>query len=279
MNAMKAAKYSMLVLMLAIFTGSCKKDRLKYDGEPGDVSGIYFLSVATTDINGVPTQYRDSLEYSFQNLALDVTEANLPLNMVRVFGNVADHDRIYKFKVAGGTAVEGVDYEKLKSEYIMAAGKALATPVLKLYRTPKLEKTRVTIILELEETDDFKLLLPFVNNITDNRKMSVTKFKIGISDIVTPSFYWSIFAPSYFGDWSVKKFKLLNDLMGWTAGDWQTAGQAGKPIALGKFPYAANLLKDYLQNKADIKEPVYEDDGVTLMQLAPSYAVDYSKIK
>lgn len=270
-----------LIFIIGIFTNiflfiSCNKEQIVYQDEDDNTSGIYFFSVVTTDILGNPTRYSDSLLYNFKDDAAAITERTVSIP-VQTLGKVADVDRDFLVKVVGGTAKEGIDYEKLLDSYIIPAGTNSANIPVLLKRTPILAEKALTIDLQLVENKNFKLLLPYLNNISNNVQMDATKFRINFTEIITENSYYTSFATRYFGTWSVKKFKLLNELMGWKTEDWSMAGFAGYPVATGKFPYAAQLFKSYLENKLSENNPVYEDDG-TPMQLGPSYLVDYSSL-
>lgn len=254
---------------------SCEKEPLLYQGEESNVSGIYFYAVATTDINRNPLSYTDSLSYSFQNDASTVQIRVLNLNL-RSLGNVANTDRPFIVKVVGGSAVEGQDFEKLADQYMMPAGKSTVSVPVRLLRTPKLMERALTIDFQLVENEHFKLLLPNLVNIGNKKNMDATRFRINFSEIINEPSYYNWFGGSYFGDWSVKKFKLINELMEWKTSDWVGAGGAGSPVALGRFAFAANTMKLYLEKKVSEKDPIYEADGKTFMQLGPSYMVDYS---
>lgn len=267
--------YILLALIFALV--ACEKERLTYVGEEAKESGVYFYYPDTYDISGNPLSYRDSFVFRFENEALNITERvyNAP---VKVLGSIVDYDRTFKAKVVGGTAIEGQDFEKLDLEYKVLAGTSTSSIPFKMYRTDRLQEESIYVDLKLEESKDFKLLLPIMINKATGEEMDATRFRVRFSEIITEPRYWEIYSSSFWGYWSVKKFKILNDLMGWTTRDWDSAGQAGRPVQYGKFPYSAILLQDYLQERADKKEPVYEDDGVTLMQLSQSYFVDYSEL-
>lgn len=266
-----------ILALLLLFAIGCKKDRLTYVGEDNKESGVYFFYPATFDGVGNPISYRDSFVVRFENDPLTITE-RVYSAPVKVVGSIVDYDRTFNVRVAGGTAEEGKDFEKLETEYTILAGKATASILLKMFRTTRLQEESIYVDLELVESNDFKLLLPIVINKANQVEMDATRFRVRFSEIITTPSYWESYAATYWGEWSIKKFKMQNELMGWTTSDWDRAGFSGYPVAAGKFVYAATLFKEYLQELADKKTPVYEDDGITLMQLAPVYAVDYSKL-
>lgn len=248
---------------LAFGLMSCENDAQLYEGEPGGFSGIYFYS-------RMGTQVADSMEYSFQNDPLEVKRKEVPLP-IKVLGYTADYPRPFSIKVIGGDAVAGKDYEALAEEYIIPAGKAEYRFPLILLRTEDLLKKKKHVILELQENEHFKLLLP------EAQEVNTTRFKVIFSELITKPQMWDItYAATHFGNWSVNKFRLINDLMGWQVSDW--SNYSG-PVQPGKYAYAATLLYFDLQKKADAKTPEYEDDGVTYMQLPPPNTVDYSKLE
>lgn len=272
---MKSLLRALSLISLCYIILSCEKEPILYKGEENNVSGIYFYAVATTDINGNPLSYTDSTTYSFQNDPESVRSRVINLN-VRTLGNVSSEDRPFHLKITGGTAVEGIDFEKIESQYFIPAGAATLRIPIRILRTDKLLDKAITIDFQLVENEHFKLLLPNLINIGNNQNMDATRFRINFSEIINEPSYFNIFGPSYFGDWSVKKFKLINQIMEWKTGDWLTAGSASSPVALGRFAFAANMMKTYLENKLAEEDPVYEADGKTFMQLGPSYMVDYS---
>lgn len=273
---MKRLFESLFLILFALVNVTCEKEPLLYKGEEDNSSGIYFYSVATFTPDGTPLSYRDSLTYSFQNDPLSKTQHvfNVP---VRTLGYISDQDRKFKVKVIGGTAIEGVDFEVLQESYVVPAGESTASLPVVLNRTPVLTEKAITIDLQLVEYDSFKLLLPYLLNIGNNQQMDATKFRISFSELITEPSYYSSYGLDYFGDWSVKKFKILNDLMGWTVSDWRYAGFSGFPVASGKFAYAATLFRTFLEEALAENKPIYEDDG-SPMQLGSSYTVDYSKL-
>ncbi|ERJ60021.1 DUF4843 domain-containing protein [Sphingobacterium paucimobilis] len=276
---MKNFIYTSVLLVFGIFLHSCTKEPLLYQGEDDNSSGIYFYSVATYTPEGIPLSYTDSLSYSFQNDPARFTDytMNVP---VRALGHVSDKDRPFKVQVIGGTAKEGVDFETLKETYIMPAGESTTRIPIKLFRTPILLQKSINIQLQLVEFGDYKLLLPYLLNMGNNKLLDATKFKIGYSEIITEPSHFASPGRDYFGDWSVKKFKILNDLMSWKTSDWRYVNSGGNfyPVATTRFHYAASIFKVYLEEKLQAGTPVYEDDGKTLMQLGPAYLIDYSKL-
>ncbi len=262
-------KKMIYLLFTVILLSGCENEAQLYEGEPGGVSGIYFNLK-----NG--NQYVDSLEYSFQNDPLTVQVKEVPV-MVKVLGMVTNYPRTFRVKIAGGNAVEGKDYVALEDEYTIPAGVAEIRLPLQLIRSEELLKKKKDIVLQLEENQYFKLLMPEVKDMVSGEVLNATRYKVIYSELITMPMWWTItYAGSYFGTWSVNKFRMINAIMGWQTSDWSKNDE--DPVAPGKYGYAAVMLQKELQRKADNKTPEYEDDGVTYMQLGPSYTVDYSAL-
>lgn len=258
-----------VLLFLGIW--GCENDPQLYDGEDGNVAGIYFQYAAGT-ING-KDNWCDSILFSFQNVKQEVKEYPMPVP-VKILGYVTDYPRTFKVKVCGGTAVEGEDFVPLAAEYTIPAGAVRAYFPVILKRTEKLQAKKISIELELVENENFHLLLPDYLYAKDT--LDATRLKIVYSEIISKPFYW-LSAQSYFGTFSVRKFNILNGIMGWTTTDWSSAGMDGSTITMGKFNYAATLMREELQARADEGNPQYEEGEVTFMQLGRSYTVDYSR--
>lgn len=260
-----------IYILLALGIGGCENGRQLYEGEDQEVAGIYF-EYAGSSTNGVKI-WQDSIDFTFQNIRPDVKEYTISIP-VRILGFVQDYPRTFKARVCGGTAVEGEDFLPLETEYVLPARKAETILPVILKRTDKLYKQKISIELELLENDYFHLLMPEISN--GNDTLDATRFKVVYSEIVRQPFYW-LSAKSYFGDFSVKKLSFLNEVMGWTIADWSDAGMEGSVITYGKLNYAATMVRNKLQALADDDDPVYEEDGVTFMQLGTNYRVDYSR--
>ncbi|MEG1737972.1 MAG: DUF4843 domain-containing protein [Odoribacter sp.] len=274
---MKKCLYYITTILTILLCG-CENDSLLYQGESDGTSGIYFkYSAIFNEATGIYS-YIDSVEYSFANDPLSVTKRIQYVNVL-VFGNIANYDRTYKARIIGGTAVEGVDYEPLKEEYTIPAGKSLVNLPIVLLRTAKLQKEKLNLIVKLEENQYFRLWMPDLETGAEKTKIDITKFKVTFSEFVAqPEPVWTMFAQSIFGTFSVKKFRMINELSGWKPSNWYWLTQGGENL-YPKFPYNASLLQINLQELADAKTPMYEDDGVTLMQLAGKYKIDYSGLE
>lgn len=246
-----------------------------------DDAGIYFQRV-TSYIYGSTTEfYADSLAYSFVSAQASAKSVML-LATVRTMGKVADYDRPFKVVVdeAGTTAVEGKHYELDLDTVVVPAGASTAYVRVRFYRTDDLMERTVRLALRLEDNEYFKCYFPEYKNTSaytaTGELIHGNLFAFSLSEMYTEPSYWSMFGGSFFGDWTPKKYLVVNAACGLTPADWSEAGYAGTKVQYGRFSFFAVTVQKYLQEQADAGTPVSDSDG-EYMQLAPSYSVDYSR--
>ena len=114
--------------------------------------------------------------------------------------------------------------------------------------------------MELQENDDFKLLWPSQPLATHSEKRySKIRYKIVFSEIVnTPPKGWS---DTYFGVFSVKKLDYMCQKLNMTRLMFNDVSYVNK-----RREYIATKMVKLLN-----AEPLYEDDGVTLMRMGDMY--------
>lgn len=267
-------KKIMIFLFSLLCFGGCENGDFLYEGEEGDVSGIYFLKVTSTTPDGTPLGYTDSISYSFQNDPVEVETRKVKIP-VQLFGMLSDQDRPFRLKVIGGDAVEGEDYLPLPQEYIFPAHQAEAEAYVEIKRTPKLTREYRYVVVELLENEYFKLLMPEINNVTTRDTLKTHIFKISFTEQISEMFRYTSIGTHYFGSWSVKKFHMINEISGWTLDDWNA--YSGSVVTGGKMAYVAVMLRRQLQERADQNDPVTDEENGGYMQLGQNYQVDYSK--
>lgn len=276
----KQIKY--LFLLLSILVACQDDDIMEFSSED---TTVYFQGGAGYSIPGdgsviyAPTyRYIDSTIISFAGLASTerYKTAYLP---VKTMGKIKDYPRPVKIVVdkEESSAIEGVDFTVgLDTIAIPANASEFNVPVTLIRSDVLLEESK-RIVFRLEENEYFKLLIPDYkassswNAVADT--LSALKFTVVFNEQYTMPFYYETFGEEFFGPWSPKKFQVLNEVMGWTVRDWNNAGNK---VAYGRFDFAAKAVRRHLQELADNGTPVTEPDG-SFMQLAPKYAVDYSK--
>ena len=139
----------------------------------------------------------------------------------------------------------------------------------------------VRLALRLEDNEYFKCYFPEYKNMNTYTATGVQihgdSFSFTLSEMYTIPWYWrAIIETDYFGEWTPKKFVLINAVCGFTMSDWNSAGGTGAKIIYGRCGFFATMVQKYLQEQADAGTPVLDSDG-KYMQLHPDYAVDYSR--
>lgn len=275
---MKKLNYILGLIAIIAFVACSEEGFTTFDGR---VSGIYIQRTASYSMNSQGQIssyiYSDSLEVSFANSTEDVEEMTANV-VVKIMGNTADYDRPFVLKVdeANSTAEFNKDFTFNESDCVIKAGEAQTNVPITLMRSDILKEKALHIEFYLESNENFTTELEQYKNTNvwsaTGDTLCGTRFKINFSDIYTIPFYWEVMCADVdlLGTWSVKKEVMVNELMGWTHGDWDS----GK-VTSGLLTYASKLMQKKLQEAADNNEPVLEDDG-TYMQLGSGYEVDYS---
>lgn len=261
-------------LLSILMLGACsQEDFTSFAGD--SKAGVYIQRVATTNINGTPLTYSDSVVVTFANYSLD-TERLRSYVPVKIMGNVTDQDRRFKLVVNPemSTAVEGEDYELSDTACYIPAGEASRNVFFYIKKTPKLDNKSVRIVFEVQDNENFTAELEKYKNTVDwastGKELCGKRYKVIFNNIWEIPTQWSFWGDYYFGSWSVKKEKILDELMGWQHSEFDSKA------TYGKLPYLAKKLQKYLQEQADAGTPVTDEDG-SYMQLVSPYLVDYSK--
>ena len=200
---------------------------------------------------------------------------------IRTMGKVVDYDRPFKVVVdqEGTTAIEGKHYEVNLDTVVVPAGKSTAYVRVRFFRTDDMMEKAVRLALRLEDNEYFKCYFPEYKNTNAYSATGVMihgdVFAFSLSEMYTEPSYWAMFGDDFFGDWTPKKYIVVNSVCGLTPSDWSNAGYAGTKVQYGRFNFFATVVQKYLQEQADAGTPELEADG-SYMQLAPSYSVDYS---
>ena len=274
MKMSKLYKSAFLGVVGLLSLAACsEKEFITYDGSK---AGIYLQRVSTTTMSGAPISFSDSITISFASYAGDIKEYKIGIP-VCIMGNVAAVDRRFDLYVDKDktTAIEGEDYAFSDTACYIPAGKSKQTVYVKLLRSDHLAKETLRLIFSIRSNENFTTELESYKNQASwsatGDQLCGTSYKVIYSDQYTSTTWWEWYGNTYYGAWSIKKEKLLNELMGWTHKDWQNW-----KVPYGQMPYAAKKLRNYLQAAADAGEPVREEDG-SFMQLPAPYSVDYSK--
>lgn len=237
---MKRLIFGILAMWLL---SACQQDLDTYSG----VDYIYFEGTA------------DSTFFSYAYIDGKV-QADSMWIWVRMSGQVTDYDREIKIKVAETNGQAGVDYVALPESYTLTAGHTFVAALVVLLRPEALKQEERYLILELEENADFKLMWPSQPvNKTSDKRYSKIRYKIAYSEILnTPPKGWY---DTYFGAFSMKKLDKMCQELNMTR------------VMFNDVIYV-NPRKEYIATKM-VKilkaDPIYEDDGVTLMRMGDMY--------
>lgn len=263
-------------LMLA--STACSHEEI--EDYSGCKAGVYIQEVIGSDAYGNPTVFRQGDEsFSFTKSSPTATQGKVAFT-VRLMGEVTDYDRPYKLTVVSEKtdAREGVDYDISSNKFTIKAGANSDLVIVTLLRNPELVQRTVTVFFKLEPNEHFELPMEEYKTSSswsvDAPMASATTYYVKFGEVYIKPSQWDN-GSQHYGAYSVNKFLLLNRLMDWTVTDWDNAGAPGAKIGLGRFEFAATVLRRYLQEQADAGTPVIDDDG-SYMQLGTNHLVDYS---
>ncbi|MCF0176128.1 MAG: DUF4843 domain-containing protein, partial [Bacteroidales bacterium] len=127
----------------------------------GSKNGIYIQKVAYTTIDGTPTQYTDSVTFSFTQLRAEDTEykVNVP---VCIMGDTTAFDRPFVLTVdeSAGNTKRGVHFEYNESDCVIPAGKAKVNVPVTVKKTDDLSGGEYfRIVLKLSDNEHFTVEL------------------------------------------------------------------------------------------------------------------------
>jgi hypothetical protein len=249
-------KKLLIIFTIAAVFYACKKQELiTYNAD----NNIYFANMhITTRI--------DSLDLSFAYSPATVTDSTVYLQ-VEATGTSRKTDREFAITVdPSSTAQAGTDYV-LPDKFILHAGNQKDSFPVKLLRTPALQTNKLSLRLNLSPNNNFHTDIKAITGLLDS--INALSFKINMSDVLTSGNYWSgVFQP-YFGVFSIKKLKLINQVTGMPL-DYVNTGIYDLNLSARCANWAITMSR-YLKDQAQAGTPVYEDDGVTLMTMGTSY--------
>lgn len=253
---MKYIHYIILGLTLTLF--SCERTDLDiYDGD----SGIYFdtfeMRLDTIDV-----------AWGFKNS--EVLEQSITIQ-VNLIGDVKDYDR--KFNIAiepeveqSFQALEGVDYVKFPTEYVIPKGMASTKIQIDLLRNPELKERQRRLNIKLIETDELKFIY--------SRKAANTEGEIRALDTqriikMTENFpiprWWLVYGQKYFGNWTATKSILICDLMDIDRELWVSQIYSQENFTEGFLRYAGVYVHRWLQEQ----NPKILDEDDKPMEMGP----------
>lgn len=248
----------LLYLSILLVAVACKREPLTvYDVN----DNIYFGNPASIGY------YVDSLVFTFaySDASVKDTILSLPLS---VTGPPAEKDRQYKLVVdPASTVALGTHYEL--PDLVIRAGRVRDTLRVRLKRAPDLTSTVKKLILRLQPNENFntKVLYRIQRNINIDTA-DVLKFTISVSDILSAGPYWDINYARYFGKFSLKKVRLIHDMLGMPLDFWSY--EYPSPQQRSAAVYYASVTGRYLSDEAALGNIILDEDG-TPMKMGPGY--------
>lgn len=266
----KTLLFAMFISSIVIMT-SCEKDLMDYQGE----SSIYF------DVRR-GNEWRDSTfwarqyytQLNFIDKIGDALEVELP---VAISGPVTDWPRSFRVEVVkdSTTAVEGVDFD-FQREWTLPAGAALTHIKLVVYRQADLEDTLRTVMLRVQDNENFTTRLNFDkdlpgrDNILDGEKKYSGDPRFHTVELTLsikkPVDWWGFDYPKtdtypgleldVLGAFSSKKYLLMLQVLGYSEAMFCEAIKTKDRARI-----VDEIFGRYLVQQFDKGEPVLEKDG------------------
>ncbi|MDR1719753.1 MAG: DUF4843 domain-containing protein [Dysgonamonadaceae bacterium] len=173
------------------------------------------------------------------------TEQQFPI-AVELIGMLSDRDREYKVSVFADYSTASTANYRLPDRFVLKAGQTKDTCYLTAIKTEQIGRQAVRLTLQIEETSDFKV-----------GKTEKSAAIIYISNVISQPDWWQDwnFEYYYLGTYSDKKYRTFIEVTGVADVDVNDTA-ALKELVI--------IFKNYLKQKKDAGETIYEDDGTEM---------------
>lgn len=237
---MKNIVYIAMGFMLSL--AACKKEKIQLNVPVGTI----YMDTKSLRIEENFANYPESTTGVIVNLIIKVTGA--PQNYDRAYQWVAQDS---------STAVQGRDYEFVNDQLVVKAGALIDTAKVKLKRNASLGEEKTLLYFKLVPGKDFQAKINGFETLST----------ITLYNKVSEPPYWSYFAYDYFGEYSKKKFLLLQEVAGMPEDALSKEPESDREyqLLIGKLKRWGLLLKKYLAEQRDKGTIVYEANGETEM--------------
>lgn len=251
---MNKLNYIKILIVIFLFVGSsCKKETLlTYNAK----DNIYFNWISTGGVGS------DSVSLTFGYSPLSVTDSTVFVP-VQITGSASNVDREYSVTVDTSTTMLPTQYV-LPQKYVLRAGMLKDTIPVKILRNANLLASTLKLVLNLNPTNSFETAIQTLSTV------NVLRLRIFASDGLTAGPFWANVCAYYFGDFSVKKVLLLNQVTGMPL-NFPSYGIIYVSGGTAQAAFYAITMSRYLQDQAAAGHPVYESDGVTLMTVGVAF--------
>lgn len=274
-------KINILFILFLLALVSCQEDKIETFNL--NESQIYFQVQSFSGANGAEG-YTTSTKFSFVGREATLDQVVFR-GQVKLMGNVKDYDRPIRVAVDNELSTMGSDGYEINTDTIkLKAGANSVNINVRFFRTLRLRTSSDTLVLKLEDNEHFKVLKEYKSSNdwsnTTASKIDGTRYTFILEEIYKRPDSWHgsfpMYVTNYFGEWNPTRFIFINDFFGFTLDDWVWVNGATSKLSAGRMAFYAKQLQQELQRRADLGEPVMDENG-SYMQLPAPYTVDYSK--
>ncbi len=253
------------VAIPALLLSSCTKEIMSYQGP----ESVYF-AVQNGDSWGSLSSwpYVPFTNVEFVKTTADEVTVNIK---IRATGESKTYDRTVDVHVVADSsnAVEGVHYT-LPQSVVLEAGKTETLLPVVLKRTSEMRTTTIKLQVQLVENQYFSLIFKSwdspveLTTGTIYEGFDASRHNIICTDLIVKPSNWigsydatTKKEKSAFGEFSSKKFLLIQSVMGYTYQDFMSS----ETMTIGVQYAISRYMSNYLVGKYKAHQPVLEDDG------------------
>lgn len=227
-------KYTKILLAAALIVSACAKENIPTYKEVSGERYIYFAKAEqdSSDVSFYSYPGQKVIEYPIvvKSTGYSTSEGTFSVNVLKEYTTAGDGDY------------------SLAEKFTFRPESQVDTFYVKLNYSSKLDNEKVRIVLELEETPDFKL------GMTDSR-VAIIWFH---NNLVKPSWWSSSVSAYYLGPYSDAKYKLYLEVV--------KVDLDGADNSL--IRHYTLVFKKYLENRKAAGNPALEDDGTEITVIA-----------
>lgn len=234
MEEMNMKSKILLAVAVTVMAMACAKEQIPTYSEAAGGRFIYFSKAE-----------KDSSDVSFYSYP-GQTSIEYPV-VVKSTG-YSTEDRSFSVKTLDEYTTAGSADFSLPDRFTFRPESEVDTFYVRLNYSPKLDKEKVRIVLELEETSDFKL------GMTDSR-VAIIWFH---NNLVKPGWWTSTVSSYYLGPYSEAKYKLFLEVV--------KVDLDGADNSL--IRHYTLVFKKYLEDRKSAGNPALEDNGTEMTVVA-----------
>ena len=227
-------KYTKILLAAALIVASCAKENIPTYKEVSGERYIYFAKAEqdSSDVSFYSYPGQKVIEYPIvvKSTGYSTSEGTFSVNVLKEYTTAGDGDY------------------SLAKKFTFRPESQVDTFYVKLNYSSKLDNEKVRIVLELEETPDFKL------GMTDSR-VAIIWFH---NNLVKPSWWNSSVSAYYLGTYSDAKYKLFLEVV--------KVDLDGADNSL--IRHYTLVFKKYLEDRKAAGNPALEEDGTEITVIA-----------